>query len=67
MSRASIFTSPAEPVRIGRQKQLFLDDFIIEESAGLARTLHRPRRLGPVIAPESEAGQYAVQSRNVPR
>ena len=31
------------------QKQLFLDDHIVEEISGLDRTMHRPRKHGPVL------------------
>ena len=33
-------------------KQLFLDDYVVAETADLERTLHRPERRGPVIKPD---------------
>ena len=44
----------AEPLRIGNEPQLFIDDHLIERMDGLARTLHQPKDISgnPVIAPE---------------
>ena len=48
-------------------RQLFLDDHAIEEMSGLARTLHRPVKHGPVIRPDPSRGQTGLQSRSVPQ
>ena len=48
-------------------KQLFLDDYPIEQLSGVVRTLHRPEKLGPVIKPDPSRGQKALQSRSVPQ
>ncbi len=36
----------AEPIKIGSQRQLFLDDYILERTADLKRTLHQPEKRG---------------------
>ena len=42
------------PLRIGSTKQLFLDNYIIDDMQGVARKLHRPVRYGdnPVLRPD---------------
>lgn len=62
-----LFTKPATPPVIGPQRQLFLDDFLIDEMAGLSRTMHQPTKRGPVLTPDSDAGEIALQSRSVPQ
>ena len=44
--------SATEPADIGSRRQLFLDDFIIEDIDGLTRTMHRPVKHGPVLKAE---------------
>ena len=46
--------SDAEPVLIGPEPQLFIDDHLIEQTNGLKRTLHQPKDIdqNPVILPE---------------
>jgi hypothetical protein len=46
--------APAEPIRIGSESQLFIDDHLIERMDGLTRTLHQPVDVAtnPVIEPE---------------
>ncbi|MBC8356381.1 MAG: hypothetical protein H8E66_30755 [Planctomycetes bacterium] len=44
--------SAAEPLDIGSQRQLFLDDFIVERIDGLTRTMHQPVKRGPVLKAE---------------
>lgn len=43
-----------EPLDVGSQPQLFIDDFIVEKSSGLSRSLHQPIDVAdnPVIVPE---------------
>ncbi len=41
--------SAARPIDIGLQRQLFLDDFIIDRMSGLTRTMHQPDKYGPVL------------------
>jgi len=41
-----------EPIHIGSQRQLFLDDFVIARSKGLKRTMHQPEKRGPVLKAE---------------
>lgn len=53
---------PAIEIPAG-QRQLFLDDYVIAELAGLKRTLHRPRKRGAVI--RSAAGE-TIQIRTAP-
>jgi len=62
-----VFTKHRQPLQLGGCRQLFLDDYCIEESSGLARTLHRPQKCGAVMVPDSEGGQVALQSRNAPQ
>ncbi len=47
-------------------RQLFLDDYAIEESSGVRRALHQPERLGAVLEPDVSRGQIAVQSKSPP-
>ena len=56
-------TLPVDPYE---HKQLFLDDYAIEELSGVSRTLHQPNRLGPVLKPDSARGQTALQSKSAP-
>lgn len=44
----------AEPLRLGNEAQLFLDDHLIERMEGLKRTVHQPQDIegNPVIIPE---------------
>lgn len=48
-------------------KQLFLDDYCVEETRGVRRVLHQPRKCGPVLRPDPSLGEIWVQSRNVPQ
>ena len=41
----------SEPLDIGSQRQLPLDDFIIERIDGLKRVMHRPEKKGAVFLP----------------
>jgi len=66
-TNSSIFTTRSEPLAVDTQRQLFLDDHCIEGSHGLTRQLHQPEKCGPVLRPDSEAGQVALQSRSVPQ
>jgi hypothetical protein len=52
----------AEPVAIGRDVQLFLDDYLIAEHDGLRRAVHAPRRAfdRPVLGREAENTQSYV-------
>jgi hypothetical protein len=63
----SIFTSRAAAVDLNERRQLFLDDFLIAENRGLKRRLHPPDRCGPVMTPDSDAGQISLQSRSSPQ
>lgn len=48
-----------EPVALDRGPQLFIDDFLIAESTGLARTTHSPTRFldKPIIGPDAGVGE----------
>ncbi len=48
------------------QRQLFLDDFGIQETHNLQHTLHQPQKQGAVIRPDKFKGEEAVQIRGVP-
>ncbi|MDP6110999.1 MAG: hypothetical protein QGG53_03945 [Planctomycetota bacterium] len=63
----SIYTTRSEPITVGQQRQLFLDDACIEATHGLTRSLHQPKKCGPVLRPDSEAGQISLQCRSVPQ
>ena len=47
-------------------KQLFLDDYAIENLHGLVKVLHQPKKCGTVIAPDRSKGQTMVQSSTSP-
>lgn len=49
------------------QKQLFLDDSVIEQMSGITRRLHQPVDHQPVLRPDRSQGQVAVQSRSAPQ
>ena len=50
-----------------KHRQLFLDDYAIEEKLGVKQTVHRPRKCGPIIRPDRSRGQTALQSRSAPQ
>lgn len=54
-----------EAVDIGLHRQLFLDDFIIEMTEGLKRTMHQPVKRGAVIRPD-QPWESTLQTRCVP-
>ena len=47
-------TVAAEPIRVGQQHGLFIDDHLVESMDGLQRRLHQPQDIdaNPVIVPE---------------
>ena len=48
------------------QRQLFLDDFVIEDRNRLRRTMHQPVKKGAVIRPDWHAGVTSLQTRAAP-
>ena len=48
------------------QRQLFLDDFVIEDMNRLRRTMHQPVKKGAVIRPDWPAGVTGLQTRAAP-
>jgi hypothetical protein len=66
---ASRETSSASPALQdpARHRQLFLSDTCIEKMSGLKRTLHQPRKLGPVLRPDRSQGQTSLQSSSPPQ
>ena len=48
------------------QRQLFLDDFVIEEMSNLTLTMHRPEKKGAVIRPNWQEGEASIQTRSAP-
>jgi hypothetical protein len=48
------------------QRQLFLDDFVVAEMSGLARTMHRPEKRGAVIKPDIPTDGSLIQTRCEP-
>ena len=51
----------------GKHRQLFLSEICIEKMSGLKRTLHQPRKLGPVLRPDRSQGQTSLQSSSPPQ
>ena len=53
---SSSFTATAEPIRIGKQHQLFLDDHLIEHTEHLTRRVQQARKHGanPMIVPRAK-------------
>ena len=49
-----VTADPIVPLRIGRQKQLFVDNYIVERMEGVHRTLNQPEKHpgNPVLAPD---------------
>ncbi len=52
-------------MRPGR-KQLFLDDFVVQQISGLRRTMHRPTKRGAVLRPDIPSDGSLVQIRSAP-
>ena len=50
-----------------QHKQLFLDDYAIDKTLNIKRTLHQPKKCGPVIRPDRSQGQTSLQSRSAPQ
>ncbi len=48
------------------RRQLFLDDFVLEEVSGLVRTMHRPEKRGAVIRPDCPSDGTLIQIRSAP-
>lgn len=48
------------------QRQLFLDDFVIEETSNLTLTMHQPQKKGAVIRPDWLSGEPSLQIRSAP-
>ncbi|MEX0728375.1 MAG: hypothetical protein WD065_19040 [Planctomycetaceae bacterium] len=55
------FTLAAEPVDIGHNWQLFLDDYIVARATGLDRVLHPPRPRGVVLPADKPWETYGVE------
>ncbi len=50
-----------------QHRQLFLDDGALEKTIGTYRTLHQPRKVGPVVRPDRKRGETGLQSRISPQ
>ena len=48
-------------------KQLFIDDFIIERSINISKSLHSPESKGTVLTADENFQQVGVQTRNSPQ
>lgn len=48
------------------QRQLFLDDYGIEESRGLKRTMHQPQKRGALIRADRHSGEKSLYTQNTP-
>ena len=40
-----------------KYRQLFLDDFAVENMTGVYRTLHQPEKVGPAVRPDRSRGE----------
>ena len=59
-------TAPAaDPIEIGSQRQLFLDDHLVASQSGLQRTMHAPTKRGAVI--RSPDPSKTIQTRSAPQ
>ncbi len=57
----------AAPIQMTpHRKQLFLDDFVVQETSGLHRTMHSPTKRGAVLKPEAPSDGTLVQVRSAP-
>jgi len=53
----------AEPIEmLSGHKQLFLDDYAVQEMSGLTRKMHRPEKKGAVIKPDIPSDDYRIAS-----
>lgn len=48
------------------QRQLFIDNYNIEEMSGITRTMHQPVKKGAVIRPNWLEGENSLQTRSAP-
>ena len=48
-------------------RQLFIDNFIIERSINISKSLHSPESKGPVLTGDKNFQQTGVQTRNAPQ
>ncbi|MCP4641733.1 MAG: hypothetical protein GY851_14925 [bacterium] len=48
------------------QRQLFLDDYAVEELTGLERTMHQPEKRGAVVRPDAPSDGTLIQIRSAP-
>ena len=51
----------------GKHRQLFLDDFSIEQIMRVKRTVHPPKKMGPVLRPNRSLGETSIQSLSLPQ
>lgn len=57
----------AKPIEmVPGRKQLFLDDFVVQEISGLVRTMHQPTKRGAVLKPDIPSDGSLVQIRSAP-
>ena len=56
------------PVKIGRERQLFLDNYLIAEAENVTRQVHQPKRHkdNPVLAPPKVELNHAKQKNATP-
>ena len=58
---------PGAPIELHpARRELFLDDFLIQEMAGLTRTMHQPARHGAVVEPDAPSDGSLIQIRSAP-
>lgn len=48
------------------QRQLFLDDLVVQEITGLTRTMHKPEKRGAVLKPDIPSDGVLIQIRSAP-
>jgi len=63
---ASPYTTRLEPFSLGAQKELFLDDDHVNSLTRLTRCMGEVERMGPILEPDSDAGEVAMQTRSSP-
>ena len=57
----------AEPkALVPGERQLFIDDALVDRTVGLTRSMHTPDKRGPVLTPDRAGGETMIQARTAP-
>ena len=54
-------------VDVSKNRQMFLDDFVLERTINTSISLHRPDSKGPVLFADKNFKQKSIQSRSAPQ